>query len=1139
MEDALSIRITKNNRKTLRIARRLVGSAWLGQFLLPLATLAPFFIVPIHAYAQFSSSIEGTVTDTSGALVPNATITLSNPATGTSLTAKSSSSGHYQFPALPSSDFTLVVSAPGFATLTQQKVKTEVALTSTVNVKLEVGASTTEITVSDAPAPLQLADGQISAVISAREVQDLPVASRNFFNLVVLTPGVTGTVSGGSQGYAQSQADIFNNELGVNLNAGGQRAESNSFLIDSAPVNSGPRRGVVNINPNVESVQELRVQVNNYTAEYGGNAGATVNVITRQGSNAFHGSVDEFHQDNALVARNYFDGPKVTVFRRNEFGGSIGGPIYKNHTFFFGSVDVLRSSAPSSYLATAYTPAFISFLQTARPKAISTKILSTYKPSITTNAGQVTAGSVAGQDCSALPSPSQNITTVLGQVPCNLAVTGNGNFAASTPRNGLQWNARVDQVFRGGRDRIYANFFRTTLDVQNLNVYPDFATPNPSHTFYGNVSELHTFSANLLNQVRYSYTRTFGAVQCVHCDIPSIGISGTTGFGGFGPFPYVQNNFEGADTVTLIRGSHNIHFGGSLTRVESNANGLQAFQRPGFYFPDPLSFAADQPLAESGLAANLTTGKITGAIYNDRRQFFSFFGQDDFQVRPNLKLNLGLRYESFGNFNEVNPDTTNIVFQGGSTFQQQIANAKVAVLNKALLSNLKNNFGPKFGFAYDVGGKGKLAIRGGFGINYDIPSDQIFPPGPSNPPVIAFVNLSTQTPPFVPVYGLGASATAPFNFPAPVVQVGVDAKGGPTFTKAGLQVIDPHLKTEYSENYSLGLQGNLGRSWIAELNYVGSVGRNQYESTEVNRFNGDLIQNKGNLTRLNTSFGGIEYAQGNFSSSYNGMTAAIRNRDIHGLNTQIAYTLGKALDQASTAGGTGTAINGNDLNIVDPTNPAAEHARADFDVRQQLSISLLYELPGSRLGNGLLRGVLGGWEVADITILQSGLPLSVFCSRQFQFGTNANGSTNFSKNVGCDYNADGFNYDRPNSPVSGNTLRGITRKQYLAGIFPCAVGGSLCSNVFSAPALGQEGTLGRNTYQNPGYANSDVSLLKNTRFAAYGRDGLNFQFRAEALNIFNRTNLGFAHGDINGSNFGQSTSANPSRRFQFGARVIF
>jgi len=1080
------------------------------------------------ATAQYTSGIAGTVTDQTGAVVQGATVTLFNPATGETKTVETSASGYYDFPALSTAIYSITVTAPGFEKLEQKNLKTEVAMISTVNLKLQVGAQNAQVTVTDAPPPVDLAGASVSGTIEEQEVQELPLTSRNFYSLVVLTPGVTGLPTGGSGAYAQSAGDIFAIENGVNLNAGGMRTESNSFLIDSAPVNSGPRVGVVNINPNAESVQELRVSVNNFTAVYGGNAGATVNVITRGGSNQFHGSADEFFHNNDLDACGGFCGGKsVAPYNHNEFGGSVGGPIYKDHTFFFFSLDALRESFPSTYLTNAYTPDFISYLKSNFPNNISTQILSSYPSSISTNLNQETVGSLMGSSCTG----STPVSTPLGNLPCSLNVLGYGNFSTSAPRNGLQWNARIDQTFRGGLDRIYANFFRTSLTTENAQVYSAFSVSSPAHTFYGNVSEVHTFSASLLNDLRYSYTRVYGIDDCAHCNIPNIGVGGLgPQFGNFGPFPFVQNNYSLSDSLTWIRGAHTFTFGGGTQWDGSNANGLQAFQRPYFGFNDPLSFAADQPDYEGNLAADLKTGKITGSIYNDRRQFFDFFAQDDWKIRPNLTLNLGLRYESFGNFKEANPDTTNIQFHGGSTLEQEIANASVNIVPRVLNHNLDNNWGPRIGFAWDPWRNGKTSVRGGFGISYDVPSDQIYPPGPSNPPVIAFASLSNQTPPYVPVYCLGKSATAPYDFCTPTVQTGLDAKNGPIFEKAGLSVMDPNMKTESTYNYSLGVQTALGSGWVAEVDYMGAQARHQYGQTDLNRFAGDLIQNKGTLTRLNSSFGSIEYTQANLNASYNGMTAALRSMDWHHLTTQIAYTMGKSLDYASNSGG--------GLNLTNAYDPKADRGPADFDVHNRLSLSLLYELPGAKLSNALLRSVVGGWEIGDIMILQQGTPFSVYCSRQFQFGTNADGSTDYNTNVGCDYNADGWNYDRPNVPGADLHIAGASRKQFVNGLFDCTT--SLCGNVFAAPALGQEGSLSRNTYRNPGFDASNISLLKNVKVNIKGLHETTFQFRTEATNVFNRGNLTGVNGDLNaGNGFGKSTAEYTPRRLQIGGRLVF
>lgn len=1081
------------------------------------------------AQAQYTSGVDGTVTDPSGAVVPNATVTIHNVETAATQSVQTTNQGYYRFTGLPAATYSIKANAPGFETLLRENIRLEVAATSTVNLALQIGAAVSQVTVTEAPPQIQTADASVSGEIGQREVQELPLTGRNFYSLVVLTPGVTGLPSGGGQAYAQATADIFNVEYSVNLNASGMRTESNSFLIDSAPVNSGPRRGVVNIDPNAESVQELRVAVNNYDAEYGGNAGALTNVITKQGANKFHGSLDEFHTDNDLQARSYFQSA-VPVFRKNEFGGSIGGPIWKDHTFFFASVDALRSGVASGSSQTVITPDFINYLNTNYPHNISTYLLTTYPASISATSNINTVADMTTTSTSNPCATSSTAPTSLGQLPCSLPVTGSGFFAVTSPRNGLQWNARVDHSLHNGHDRIYANVYRTTLDQTNASVYQAFSVGAPSHTFYGNVAESHIFSSNILNEVRYSYTRVYGIDDCANCQIPGITISGTNGFGdGFGPFPFIQNNYEGADMLSWNKGAHNLKFGGSLQRVESNANGIDAFQRPGFYFQSVFDFAADKAFSEYNLAINPVTGKIEGAYYNDRRQFANLFVQDDWKVLSNLTINLGLRWETFGNFNEASKDATNIVFQGGNDFSSQIANAKVDVLPEVLKHNLDHNFGPRFGFAYDPTGKGRMVIRGGFGLFYDIPSDQIYPPGPSNPPVLAFASLSVQTPPYVPVYGLGSSANPPYGFPVPTFQTGLDSKNGLIGGKAGLTVMDPNMRVEYSENWSLGVQYALPAGWVAEANYIGSAGHHEYAQYDVNRFDGDLIQNKNVLTRLNSSFGAIEYAQANLNSSYSGGTVAVRNRGVHGLSTQIAYTLGKVIDQASSSGG--------GLNIVNVTDLNRERGLADFDVRQKLAVSLLYNIPMLSSGSNLLKTLTGGWEIGDITILQSGTPFSVYCSAPFS--PVLDGSGNVIGNTGCDYNADGWDYDRPMTPAFGNTIKGASRSRYVSGLFDCAIG--LCGNVFASPGLGSEGTLGRNTFFNPGYADSDISLLKNTKVPWFtGADHrANLQFRVDAYNAFNRVNLTGVVGDIANPQIGKSTSTYAPRDFQFGLRLTF
>src|SRR5262245_57918430 len=279
------------------------------------------------ALAQFTSAIEGTVTDPNGSVVAKATVTIKSASTGFERTIETSDSGYFRITSLPAASFTIIIKAGGFKT-TQKEITLEVAQIRTLNIALEVGAQTAEVIVTTEAPQIESAQASVSNQIDQKRVADLPLVGRNFYTLVVLTPGVTGLPSGGGQAYAQATGDIFSAEYGVNLNGNGQRAESNGFLVDSANVGATPRGGVTNVNPAADTVQELRVSVNNYSSEYGRNSSVLVNVVTKGGTNDYHGTIGWFHTNNKLQART-FTQTQVPVFRRNEANWTFGGPIIK------------------------------------------------------------------------------------------------------------------------------------------------------------------------------------------------------------------------------------------------------------------------------------------------------------------------------------------------------------------------------------------------------------------------------------------------------------------------------------------------------------------------------------------------------------------------------------------------------------------------------------------------------------------------------------------------------------------------------------------------------------------------------------------------------------------------------------------
>jgi hypothetical protein len=351
------------------------------------------------------------------------------------------------------------------------------------------------------------------------------------------------------------------------------------------------------------------------------------------------------------------------------------------------------------------------------------------------------------------------------------------------------------------------------------------------------------------------------------------------------------------------------------------------------------------------------------------------------------------------------------------------------------------------------------------------------------------------------------------------VQPGLDSRNGLTFGKANIQGSQRDFRTAYSYNWFFGIQYALSNNWVVEANYVGSSGHRLYGAVDVNRFNGDMIQHNGVLTRLNSSFGSIGYIQPQFTSFYTGGNASIKSRTSHGLTLMAAYTFGKAIDMLSSTTGMG----------VDVTNLRRERGLANFDVRQKLAVSLMWELPQPHFRSTALNKLLGGWQIANVTILQGGTPFSIGCSLPFTAVRDAGGA--IVGNSGCDYNADGTTNDRPDTPSFGNFKSG-SRSDFIKGIFT--------ASDFPAPLLGQIGNLGRNTFIGPGFANTDFSIMKNTKIPwPVGQEGANLQFRCEFFNVFNRVNLAGVVSDLSNPLFGKSTSTYPARNIQFGLRLSF
>jgi len=710
-------------------------------------------------------------------------------------------------------------------------------------------------------------------------------------------------------------------------------------------------------------------------------------------------------------------------------------------------------------------------------------------------------------------------------MPCNFPMTKVGSFEQTLPRDGIQWNARVDHLFNEGKDRIYGNFYRTTNQLVTFgtpSVYPDFTTVQPQYTNYGNLSHTHIFSPNLLNEMAFGATRAYGEAPLAHGEIPLLNVPGIASYGtGFSDATFIQNNFEWRDMMSYNRGNHSFKFGFRYAKDDAWKGGAKfanVFTRPQFTFNNLFDFGADDPFQESNIGFNPKTGENKGV---DFRPYFSSLGiffNDDWKARPNLTITLGLRWEAFFAPGDYDNFFTRMEFQGGNSFQERIANA--ASVNKPPLKGTDlNNFAPRIGVAWDPTREGKMSIRAGVGVFYDRFAGQFFHDAQTFAPVFGLATARKDTPPVLPVYGLSATKQSPWQFPViPNLRVGLDPKGGLLGVADELSNADPDMRTQYSINWSLAVQYAFARDYVIETAYIGSVGRKLYQEYDVNRFSGDLLDGK--LDRLNTNFGVIGYAQANGSSSYHGGTVSVKKRFSQGLDFQAGYTFGKAIDTASSFG--------RGLNIYDPFRLFLNRGRADFDVRHKVASSIVYDIPAPRF----LDRLLSGWQLGAITILQSGPPFTVFCGQPFQAVRDASGR--IIGNSGCDFNADGRSSDPLNMPAFGNTLSGLKRSDYMS---PNRI---FRKEDFPTPGLGQLGNLGRNTFPSPGYANTDFILAKKTKIPWFlGNEGANLLFRAEFFNLFNRVNLDRPVGDWFSSAFGTSTRAFGARNIQFGLKIDF
>ena len=1080
-----------------------------------LRLVALFIAATAPALAQYSSGIEGTVLDQSGAVIPLAQVTLINQDTQVKQMATANAQGYVQILHLPPGRYTASVTAGGFTTWQQRDIDIEGTDIRTIYPKLNVGATQSTVEVTANISSVETTSGTISRTLEQQTVNNAPLVGENLYaSVATLAPGVTGLGGsfGGASGSGSQGTNSFNAEPGFQIIGAGQRQEANEYQVDGTSVNGNSRDGITNLTPEPDSVAQMKVSTDVFSADKGRQSGALIEVFTKPGTNRFHGTLSEFYTGSALTARTEFQ-TVVPRYIRNDFGGSVGGPIIKDKTFFFGSLFWSKSDQGVTLTQPMETPEFVNYVTTNYPNSLAAAFFKGAPSGGVPTSGFQTVGQIE----QSLQSPY-----LPPNIPTDLVALGNVSINQSPINNGFQGHVRIDHNFHQGNDKLFYSLFRNTTQGGVANPRPNDAYVSPNATWYHKIDYVHTFSPRLLNEASMSYVRADGNQPAAPGDLPSLpnaypgGLGG--GFSSWGPSGWVHNNWNWHDVLTYVQGAHTIRVGIDVDRQQDLDNFTAGLDRPTFYFANIVDFAVDRPDVQSGPIVDVQAGGTAQSLYSRVLMLQTApFVQDDWKATKKLTINVGLRFDYFGHLGTVTYGSNPLALftpGSGSTHEEQIANGSMLVRgsNGQVVNDAMWRFAPRFGFAYDVFGDGTTSVHGGWGLFNNKIGDLSYVDGiRTNPPQfadpsISIFNAGTTLANFS--YGTSSNGGPTGFAPPPGIQYQVDDHGGLVGTRIGVGGPQPNLTPPLVQDWALGIQRSIGKSVVVEADYFGTSSTDLYFQTDSNRFAGDLIVNHGNLERLNSSFGSVIYGQSIGIANAEVASFAISKRFSQGWSVHAIYNYGKSLDYTSSNdNGVGGAEN-----VIDVNNPARNYGRSDYDARHRISIDAVWNIPGMQ--NGIQHWITSGWTLSPVIVLESGQPFTVYTSASYPSG---------------DFNGDGYDYDVPNVPSFGSNIS-TNRSDFLKGVFNVSD--------FPIPTLGTEGNLGRNTYNGPGLANVNLAAERFFRLPFLGEQA-GLQLRGEFLNLFNRVNLVNPVSDMSSGEFGRSTDQNLPRNIQVLGRIRF
>jgi hypothetical protein len=1091
-------------------------------------TIRVFFflcITTFTCYAQYSGNVEGTVTDPSEAAIANASVHLRNTDTGVEQNIATGSSGFYRFNSLPPGNYVVSASAANFGKREAQ-FTLSTAETKSINLAMPLASSQQTVTVDEKPLAIDTDDSRLETTLDSQTVRDLPEANRNLWDVLAAAPGVVGTGTRGAGESPGGFADNFGTQT-PQISANGRSYTGNLVMVDGMNVTSPVQNGNLILSPIPEAVQEVTMQTNTWDGDDNLGSSLLVQVTTKSGTNRFHGTGSLFFTNQDLQANTDFSNATADLpFGRKDLVGTLGGPIWKNKTFFFADFEKLwatTSATASSGIQTFEDPAFVTFAKTNFPNSVGTQVLTTWTPSFLVPNGTV----VNAQNAFGLANCGPGSST---GIPCNLAVIDQGNFAASPYYNALQYNFRVDEYFTQS-DRLYVSYYNDSFSQQQLSPRANLQAQDLMANRYGQIDYTHTFNPKLLWESAFAFASVGGAngEDATDLKVPNISVSNVSeGFGvggGFGPGEYRGPMYNWRSVLTAAHGKHTLKFGYDGAKGIEHGDFTPDYVRPSFTFNNLLALVQDSPVSETG-TYNPLTGKPATVAFGGQTNPFGFYVQDDWKARPNLSFTLSLRWDDFTNhtpWGNSGFQFSALHLGTAGTFNEQVQDATVGVVPQVFASSMKNIFSPRIGFSWDPSGRGSWVIRGGIGVYHDwISMGQTVDQTRLNPPGIVSATFFTGGTGIQPIFALAPSGTYPFNFPLPTIPAqGLNAAGGIVGTQASVDSLDRNMVPPMAVNYVIGAEHQLPWRLVVGASYSGSKSYDGLNGADVNRYAGGAVVTPATSTtaaseavnRLNPNFGPITYVTNANYANYNAMILTLRGRDGARGNFQASYILSEAKDYPEA--GTRFDQDGG-LSIPDQNAYSSYYGDANYDVRQRFSASGAYTIPG--FNSGVAKVVTSGWEIASIAAVQSGSPFWVYNTNAPTAGVNPG-----------DYNLDGNNFDVPNMATQ-NFTGSHSRQTYEKGLFTAAD--------FPVPAPGTEGNEPRNLYRNPGMIQIDASLLKNTHLPHLGEQG-NLQFHFDFINLFNHVNLGPVDANIADTTFGRSTTALSGRALQLGARFAF